>query len=55
MYMSDFSRLDDLIVEAIRKLNEPSGSNKAVISGYIEVCGYKFIVCSLVFCLFCLT
>ncbi|ONM40901.1 Telomere repeat-binding factor 1 [Zea mays] len=37
MYMSDFSRLDDLIVEAIRKLNEPSGSNKAVISGYIEV------------------
>ncbi|ONM40899.1 Telomere repeat-binding factor 1 [Zea mays] len=30
------ARLDDLIVEAIRKLNEPSGSNKAVISGYIE-------------------
>ena len=51
--MSDFSRLDDLILEAIRKLKEPSGSSKAAIAAYIEVCGYQFIVCSLV--VFCLT
>ncbi|XP_066312074.1 single myb histone 1-like isoform X2 [Miscanthus floridulus] len=31
------ARLDDLILEAIRKLNEPSGSNKAAIAAYIEV------------------
>lgn len=30
------ARLDDLILEAIRKLNEPSGSNKAAIAAYIE-------------------
>ncbi|EES00984.1 single myb histone 1 [Sorghum bicolor] len=30
------ARLDDLIFEAIRKLNEPSGSNKAAIAAYIE-------------------
>jgi len=51
MYVCHFSRLDDLILEAIRKLNEPSGSNKAAIAAYIEVCGYQFIVCLLV--LFC--
>lgn len=30
------ARLDDLIIEAIRKLNELSGSNKAAIAAYIE-------------------
>ncbi|PWZ46256.1 hypothetical protein Zm00014a_036340 [Zea mays] len=30
-------RLDDLILEAIRKLKEPSGSSKAAIAAYIEV------------------
>lgn len=51
MRVCHFSRLDDLILEAIRKLNEPSGSNKAAVAAYIEVCGYQFIVCALV--LFC--
>jgi hypothetical protein len=51
--ISDFSRLNDLILEAIRKLKEPSRSSKAAIAAYIEVCGYQFIVCSLV--VFCLT
>jgi len=32
-------RLDDLILEAIKKLKEPSGSNKAAIAAYIEVSG----------------
>ncbi|CAO2190867.1 unnamed protein product [Urochloa humidicola] len=31
------ARLDDLILEAIKKLKEPSGSNKAAIAAYIEV------------------
>ncbi|OEL27365.1 Single myb histone 1 [Dichanthelium oligosanthes] len=31
-----FFRLDDLILEAIFKLKEPSGSNKAAIAAYIE-------------------
>lgn len=30
------ARLDDLILEAIKKLNEPSGSNKTAIATYIE-------------------
>jgi len=30
------ARLDDLILEAIKKLKEPSGSNKATIAAYIE-------------------
>jgi len=30
------ARLDDLILEAIKKLKEPSGSNKAAIAAYIE-------------------
>ncbi|PWZ10786.1 Single myb histone 1 [Zea mays] len=30
------ARLDDLILEAIRKLKEPSGSSKAAIAAYIE-------------------
>jgi hypothetical protein len=30
-------RLDDLILEAIKKLKESSGSNKATIATYIEV------------------
>nr|CAB3473426.1 unnamed protein product [Digitaria exilis] len=31
------ARLDDLILEAIRKRKEPSGSNKVAIAAYIEV------------------
>jgi myb proto-oncogene protein len=36
------ARLDDLILEAIKKLKEPSGSNKAAIAAYIEVSGEHF-------------
>ncbi|XP_078182478.1 telomere repeat binding factor 1 isoform X2 [Carex rostrata] len=33
----DFLRLDHIIMEAIKTLNEPSGSQKAAIADYIEV------------------
>lgn len=41
-----FCRLDDLILEAIKKLKEPSGSNRTTISSYIEVFPMK-IPCSI--------
>lgn len=31
-------RLDNIIVEAVRSLNEPTGSYKTAIANYIEVC-----------------
>jgi hypothetical protein len=35
--MSDFSRLDDLILEAIRKLKEPSGSSKLHTLRFVDI------------------
>ncbi|ONM29885.1 MYB-type transcription factor [Zea mays] len=32
------SRLDNIIMEAIKNLNEPTGSHRTTIANYIEVC-----------------
>lgn len=36
-------RLDDLILEAISNLKEPTGSNKTAIALYIEVLYFPFL------------
>lgn len=39
-YYFRLCRLDNLILEAITNLKEPTGSNKTAIAMYIEVCFY---------------
>lgn len=41
-YYFRLCRLDNLILEAITNLKEPTGSNKTAIAMYIEVCFYPW-------------